>query len=564
MIFWRGFLTDIENTEKNRLCNKAEKILQSQDNPIMSQSKDFDELIHNLRVHQIELEIQNEELREAQLKLEESRLKYFDLYNFVSDGYFTLNKEGIILEANLGAATLLGEERRGLINSSFIKYINPNDRNKFHHHCMEVMKTSIKHTVDIKLLKKGNGSFYVHMDTLNVLDEYNNFKEFRISITDITEIKEAAKEVELANKYNRSLIEASLDPLVTIGPDGKITDVNKSTERVTGFNRNELIGTDFSNYFTDPKQAQKGYQQVFKLGFVIDYPLEIKNKNGRVTPVLYNASVYRDEFGEVLGVFAAARDITEIKKAENILINYKDTLEETVKLRTEELSKSNSDLTHFAYIASHDLREPLRMITSFLQLLERRYADKLDQDANEFIDFAVEGAKRLDNMIKDLLEYSKISNKEKEFVSLELENILKEALMNLVVQIEESNVVISYDPLPNVYGDEKLLVMLFQNIIGNAIKYRRSETPKIHISAKKENDHYIISFRDNGIGIDPKHLERIFIIFQRLHRNDEYEGTGIGLAIVENIVHQHGGQIWVESELGKGTTFHFTIPIKAN
>ncbi len=564
MIFWRGFLTDIENTEKNRLRNKAEKILQSQDNPIMSQSKDFDELIHNLRVHQIELEIQNEELREAQLKLEESRLKYFDLYNFVSDGYFTLNKEGIILEANLGAATLLGEERRGLINSSFIKYINPNDRNKFHHHCMEVMKTSIKHTVDIKLLKKGNGSFYVHMDTLNVLDEYNNFKEFRISITDITEIKEAAKEVELANKYNRSLIEASLDPLVTIGPDGKITDVNKSTERVTGFNRNELIGTDFSNYFTDPKQAQKGYQQVFKLGFVFDYPLEIKNKNGRVTPVLYNASVYRDEFGEVLGVFAAARDITEIKKAENILINYKNTLEETVKLRTEELSKSNSDLTHFAYIASHDLREPLRMITSFLQLLERRYADKLDQDANEFIDFAVEGAKRLDNMIKDLLEYSKISNKEKEFVSLELENILKEALMNLVVQIEESNVVISYDPLPNVYGDEKLLVMLFQNIIGNAIKYRRSETPKIHISAKKENDHYIISFRDNGIGIDPKHLERIFIIFQRLHRNDEYEGTGIGLAIVENIVHQHGGQIWVESELGKGTTFHFTIPIKAN
>ena len=221
-------------------------------------------------------------------------------------------------------------------------------------------------------------------------------------------------------------------------------------------------------------------------------------------------------------------------------------------------------MTHFAYVASHDLREPLRMITSFLQLLERRYADKLDQDANEFIDFAVEGAKRLDNMINDLLEYSKISNKEKEFVSLELENILKEALMNLVVQIEESNVVISYDPLPNVYGDEKLLVMLFQNIIGNAIKYRRSETPKIHISAKKENDHYIISFKDNGIGIDPKHLERIFIIFQRLHRNDEYEGTGIGLAIVENIVHQHGGQIWVESELGKGTTFHFTIPIKAN
>ena len=137
--------------------------------------------------------------------------------------------------------------------------------------------------------------------------------------------------MELANKYNRSLIEASLDPLVTIGPDGKITDVNKSTERITGFTRTELIGTDFSNYFTDPKQARKGYQQVFKLGFVLDYPLEIKNKNGHVTPVLYNASVYKDEFGKVLGVFAAARDITEIRKAEDILINYQDTLEEKVK-----------------------------------------------------------------------------------------------------------------------------------------------------------------------------------------------------------------------------------------
>ena len=200
------------------------------------------------------------------------------------------------------------------------------------------------------------------------------------------------------------------------------------------------------------------------------------------------------------------------------------------------------------------------MITSFLQLLEKRYKDQLDEDACEFIDFAVEGAKRLDNMINDLLEYSKVTNRKKQFNPLKLENILEEALMNLVVQIEENNAIISYDPLPSVMGDEKLLVMLFQNIIGNAIKYRSHETPKIHISSKEENDKFIISFKDNGIGIDPKHLERIFTIFQRLHRNDEYEGTGIGLAIVENIVHQHGGQIWAKSKIGKGSTFYITIP----
>ncbi len=366
--------------------------------------------------------------------------------------------------------------------------------------------------------------------------------------------------MKLSSRYNRSLIEASLDPLVTIGPDGKITDVNKSTESATGYSKDELIGTDFSDYFTEPEKARSGYKQVFKEGSVYDYPLEIKHKHGKITPVLYNASVYTDESSEVIGVFAAARDINEMKKAENKLKGYQDTLEEKVKKRTEELAKSNADLEHFAYVASHDLREPLRMITSFLQLLERRYNDKLDQDANEFIGFAVDGAKRLNDMINDLLEYSKVTNKEQVFRPVKLEKVLEEALINLIVPTEEHNAIIDYDPLPTVNGDEKLLVQLFQNLIGNAIKYHGQKPPKIHISSTKENNQYIISIKDNGIGIDSQHLDRIFIIFQRLHRNDEYEGTGIGLAIAQKIVHQHGGQIWAKSEPGKGTTLYFTIP----
>ena len=346
-----------------------------------------------------------------------------------------------------------------------------------------------------------------HLDTLNVLDTNNEFKEFRISVRDITDIKKAAKELELASNYNRSLLEASLDPLVTIGSNGKINDVNRSTEKITGITRDELIGTDFSNYFTDPKRARDGYQQVFKEGSVRDYPLEIKHANGHVTPVLYNASVYKDEFGEVLGVFAAARDITEIQRAEEILIDYNDTLEERVKKRTEDLAKSNADLAHFAYVASHDLREPLRMITSFLQLLERRYKDNLDQDANEFIGFAVEGAKRLDLMINDLLEYSKITRTELDFKPVNLEDVLEEALINLIVQTEENNAVITNDPLPTVIGDELLLVQLFQNLIANAIKYRSQENPEIHVSSDREKNQYLISVKDNGIGIDPKQLD---------------------------------------------------------
>ncbi len=225
------------------------------------------------------------------------------------------------------------------------------------------------------------------------------------------------------------------------------------------------------------------------------------------------------------------------------------------------LAQSNKELEQFAYITSHDLREPLRMITSFLQLLERRYKDQLDKDANEFIGFAVDGAKRLDMMTNDLLKYSKITNEKRETIPVNFEHVLEHALANLKVQIEQNNAIITHDPLPTIKGDEQLKIQLFQNIIANAIKYKSQETPKIHISATKEKNHYLFSIKDNGIGMSPKHLEKIFIIFQRLHTREEYEGTGIGLAIAQKIVHQQGGKIWAESKIGKGTIFYFTVPI---
>ncbi|WP_052374161.1 ATP-binding protein [Methanobacterium sp. SMA-27] len=231
-----------------------------------------------------------------------------------------------------------------------------------------------------------------------------------------------------------------------------------------------------------------------------------------------------------------------------------------LKGNIKNLAQSNKELEQFAYVTSHDLREPLRMISSFLQLLERRYADKLDEDANDFIGFAVDGAKRLDDMINDLLIYSQVNSKRRELSSVKLEEILEETLINLKVAIDENNVVITHDHLPIIYGNDQSMIQLFQNLIGNAIKYRSEETPKIDISVKKEDKHYLFSIKDNGIGIEPKHLERIFTIFQRLHSDREYEGTGIGLAIAQKIVIQHGGKIWAESEPGKGSIFYFTIP----
>ena len=490
--------------------------------------------------------------------------------------------------------------------------------------------------------------------------------------------KRAQEALRQANAYNRSLLEASLDPLVAIGPDGKITDVNAATEAVTGCVRATLIGTDFSDYFTDPEHARAGYQQVFREGFVRDYPLELRHRDGRITSVLYNASVYRDENGNVAGIFAAARDITKRKHAEEALrlseqrfssmveavrdyaiiflepdgrvaswnkgaerikgyraeeivgqhfsrfytpagiangkphrelqvassegrfededwrvrkdgsqfwanvvvtalrdasgnvngfvkitrdLTARKQAEDELTRYAEDLKRSNQELEHFAYVASHDLQEPLRTVSSFSQLLTRRYKGKLDADADEFITFIVEGAKRMQTLINDLLAFSRIGTRGNPFASVDCGEIFQTAKENLEVAIAESGAVITNGPLPALVADPMQLTQLFQNLFSNAIKFRRrQEAPRIHVSAVRRHGAWQFSLHDNGIGIAPQYFERIFIIFQRLHGREEYSGTGIGLAICKKIVERHGGRIWVESEPGTGSTFHFTIP----
>jgi PAS domain S-box-containing protein len=284
-----------------------------------------------------------------------------------------------------------------------------------------------------------------------------------------------------------------------------------------------------------------------------DLEFRIIHKSGDTRWLSARGGAIYDKEGTVVRVLGINNDITKRKLAE-----------EELKLRSEELIKSNADLKQFAYVASHDLREPLRMITSFLQLLERRYKDQLDQDANEFISFAVDGAQRLDNMIMDLLEYSRIANQKIQFTDVNIQEIVDMVISNLKVLIDENRAQITYGSLPIIRGDENQMVRLFQNLIENSIKYRSVETPKIHVSSKKEGHIFVISIKDNGIGIDPKHLERIFTIFKRLHPYEVYEGTGIGLAVAQRIVHQHGGEIWAESQPDKGTTFYISIPETKN
>lgn len=244
------------------------------------------------------------------------------------------------------------------------------------------------------------------------------------------------------------------------------------------------------------------------------------------------------------------------------LRNAHERAEKALRDSLIELKRSNAELEQFAYITSHDLREPLRMITSFLQLLERRYQDQLDSDAHEFIGFAVNGAKRLDSMINDILIYSRVAKKSRDLEKVDMNTVMEKTCINLKTSIDENNVRIIYPELPTIMADENLMVQLFQNLIANSIKYKGENAPEINISARRDNKSWLFCVRDNGIGIAEDYLEKIFVVFQRLHTDEEYEGTGIGLAIAQKIVHQHGGNIWVESELGKGSNFCFTLQME--
>ncbi len=360
--------------------------------------------------------------------------------------------------------------------------------------------------------------------------------------------------LQQANAYNRSLIEVSLDPLVTISHDGKIQDVNSATELATGVTRNELIGTDFSAYFTEPQKARQGYLNVFSEGHVIDYPLEIRHRDGHTVPVLYNATVYRDPDGNVQGVFAAARDITERRNAEEqreILIN--------------ELAQKNAELDRFNYTVSHDLKSPLFSIRGFLGLLEMDMKSGNTKRVLTDITRINESAEKLEHLITTLLALSRSGRTVNEPVRILWTDLAREAAGLLAGHLTEHHVMLVIpDNLPVVAGDRQRLLQVMTNLLDNAVKFMGGQTePRIEVGVRDDAGTPVFFVQDNGMGIINENLPNVFGLFERF--NKDIPGTGIGLATVKRIIEAHGGRIWVESEgPGKGTTFLFTLPLSGD
>jgi PAS domain S-box-containing protein len=273
----------------------------------------------------------------------------------------------------------------------------------------------------------------------------------------------------------------------------------------------------------------------------------LRRTDGKRLPVDYTSTPIMER-GQVTGAVVTFSDVTERKLAERALAE------------KAELARAHAELEQFAYVASHDLKEPLRMVASYTQLLAKRYKGKLDSDADEFIGYTVDGAIRMQGLIEGLLAYSRIGMEAQPFEPTDCAAVLNEALENLSESVKESGALTTHDPLPTVMADRSQMTQLFQNLISNAIKFRGEQKPEIHISSKRSGDEWLFSVRDNGIGVAPQYQERIFFIFQRLHARKDYPGIGIGLALCKRIIERHRGRIWVESGIWKGATFYFTIP----
>jgi PAS domain S-box-containing protein len=341
--------------------------------------------------------------------------------------------------------------------------------------------------------------------------------------------------------------------MVVVHQDGGIVLLNLQAEKEFGYHRDELLGQKVTNLipagFAERLIADGLRSAEDALAQQIGTGIELiaRRKDGSEFPIELMLSPLESAEGTL--VTAAIRDISVRKAAEAQLLQ-----------KVEELNRSNVELGQFAYIASHDLQEPLRMVASYTQLLSRRYKGKLDADADEFIAFAVDGATRMQRLIQDLLAYSRVGTKGKELRETSSEDTLEQAIVNLRGAIQDSGALVTHDPLPPVMADERQLVQLFQNLVGNAIKYQNPGIPKVHISAAKNGGkQWIFSVKDNGLGIDPQYYDRIFGMFQRLHKREEFAGTGIGLAICKKIVERHGGDISVESKPGEGSTFRFGL-----
>jgi PAS domain S-box-containing protein len=488
----------------------------------------------------------------------ESEARYRGLLEAAPDAMVVVNQAGEIVLLNVQAEKqfgysrdeLIGQKVKNIIPKGFAERLIADNLRP----AADALAQQIGTGIELNGRRKDGSEFPIEI-MLSPLESTEGIL-ITAAIRDISVRKAAEKHLAQMEGRYRGLLEAAPDAMVVVNQAGEIVLLNVQAEKQFGYSRDELIGQKVKNIipqgFAERLIADDLRSTADALAQQIGTGIELtaRRKNGSEFPIEIMLSPLKSSEGIL--VTAAIRDITERNKSEEHLVK-----------TIGELKRSNDELQQFAYVASHDLQEPLRMVASYTQLLAQRYKGRLDSDADEFIGYAVDGSNRMQGLIQDLLAYSRAGTNGKVLREISSENAFKGALANLRTTIGENGAIVTHDLLPAITTDDTQLTQVFQNLVGNAIKYRGAEVPHVHVSAAKNGgNEWIFSVRDNGLGIDPQYFERIFVIFQRLHGREEFKGTGIGLAICKKVVERLGGRIWVESQLQKGSTFYFALPEK--
>ena len=489
------------------------------------------------------------EQKEAEDRLKQSEARYYDLYKQAPVAYFSVGIDGYVRNCNQTGESFIGYSIDELRNMRFIELYAEESKQK----AVRLFKQfKGGHTIreeEMLYRRKDGEKVYGLLSVSPVRDEQGNVVESRSVIMDITIRKRALEKMEKSEERLRDIFENTSDLIQSVAPDGRLMYTNRAWRQALGYTDEEAKDLNVFDIIhpASTDHCIDCFSRVMSGETLEGIEAIFISKGGDSIVVEGNVSC-RFEGETPVGTRAIFRDITERKLAEYEISRF-----------SEEIARSNRELENYAYIASHDLQEPLRMITSYLQLLEKEYGDELDSEALNYISFAVDGATRMNAMIDGLLAYSRVDTRRLEPALIDCGEALGKALANLEVAIEESGAKVTYDHLPRVMGDEVQLTQVFQNLIANALKFRREDSPEIHVSVRDEHGEWVFSISDNGIGIEPEYGDRIFTIFQRLHTPEEYQGTGIGLALAKKIIERHKGRIWVDSVPGKGSTFHFTI-----
>lgn len=479
-------------------------------------------------------------------ELKESEEKLNDLYNNAPDMFVSVEpKTASILKCNRTLCEATGYSKEEIIGRPIFEMYHPDSLERAHESFNSFVETGVVKDKELQLMKKDGSPIDVSLNVTSVRDDDGNILHSNSSWRDISHQKKIREELHLKNIVFKSSIAGNS----ISNASGEIMHANQAFLDQWGYDSfDEVTGKLISEFMADQNEAGPIIQSLMGVG-KWEGEFTGLRKNGSTFISRGLATTILDTQGEIVGFQSANLDVTKEIEAD-------EELKETM----QELEKSNKELEQFAYIASHDLQEPLRKVKSFSELFAKKYHDQLDEKAEKYLSYIVGGTNRMQGLLNDLLTFSRVSTRGKELISTACDDILRRALDNLEISIKETEATITHDPLPYARVDRGQLTQVFQNLLSNAIKFHSEEAPRIHISCKDDGDCWEFRVRDNGIGIDMDQSDRIFQVFQRLHSRTAYPGTGIGLAIVKKIIERHGGRIWVESEPGKGSVFGFTIP----